>query len=344
MINIQNIYYMLAYAFQTLNKGCYANIETEKFDNVCDLFAAILAKGIGDQIKKGLIKDYILQTESISSLRGKIDISSSLKKEIMFRNRLVCVYDDFSENNYMNQILKTTSVLLINSDDVSIQRKNELKKVMLFFDNVKIIDARNIRWSSLRFHRNNATYKMLINICNFVIKGMLLTQQEGKNKLNHYMDDQRMHSLYEKFILEFYRKHYPQLRAHAAHIDWNVDDGIIEFLPLMKTDITLEYHEKTLIIDAKYYGQTMQKNIYSNSKTIHSNNIYQIFTYVKNRDVLHSGDVRGVLLYAKTDEEITPDNEYIMDGNKISVKTLDLNGDFSLIKAQLDSLVVDLVS
>jgi hypothetical protein len=32
--------------------------------------------------------------------------------------------------------------------------------------------------------------------------------------------------------------------------------------------------------------------------------------------------MRGVLLYAKTDEEITPDNDYIMSGNIISVKTV----------------------
>lgn len=42
-----------------------------------------------------------------------------------------------------------------------------------------------------------------------------------------------------------------------------------------------------------------------------------------------------MLLYAKTDEEIQPDNVYQMHGNQISVKTLDLNKDFSEIKQQL---------
>lgn len=45
-----------------------------------------------------------------------------------------------------------------------------------------------------------------------------------------------------------------------------------------------------------------------------------------------------MLLYARTDEEIQPDNEYMMSGNKISVKTLDLNRDFSEIAEQLNKI------
>ncbi len=71
--------------------------------------------------------------------------------------------------------------------------------------------------------------------------------------------------------------------------------------------------------------------------TLHSNNLYQIFTYVKNKAVSGS-EVSGMLLYARTDEEIQPDNEYMMGGNKISVKTLDLNCDFSEIAVQLNSI------
>ena len=51
--------------------------------------------------------------------------------------------------------------------------------------------------------------------------------------------------------------------------------------------------------------------------------------------------VSGMLLYAATDEAIQPDNSYQMSGNKISVKTLDLNRDFSEIAAQLNAIVAE---
>ncbi len=49
--------------------------------------------------------------------------------------------------------------------------------------------------------------------------------------------------------------------------------------------------------------------------------------------------VSGMLLYAKTDKEVLPNNTYMMSGNKISVKTLDLDCDFSEIANQLNKIV-----
>ena len=47
-----------------------------------------------------------------------------------------------------------------------------------------------------------------------------------------------------------------------------------------------------------------------------------------------------MLLYAKTDEQIVPDNTYQMSGNKISVKTLNLNCGFDEIREQLDGIII----
>mgnify|MGYP006909771983 CR=1 FL=1 len=69
---------------------------------------------------------------------------------------------------------------------------------------------------------------------------------------------------------------------------------------------------------------------------------YQIFTYVKNKEIELSAqphEVSGMLLYAKTDEAVLPNNSYKMSGNIISVKTLDLDCDFSEIANQLNKIV-----
>ena len=46
MIPVQNIYYMLAYAFQVLNENGYKDIAAEQFNNVRELCAAILTREI----------------------------------------------------------------------------------------------------------------------------------------------------------------------------------------------------------------------------------------------------------------------------------------------------------
>ena len=213
---------------------------------------------------------------------------------------------------------------------------------MLFFSNVDIIDISSVKWSAIRFQRNNQTYRMLITICQLIAEGMLVTTEQGEYKIASFVDEQRMCRLYEKFILEYYNKTFPELTVKASQIPWALDDGLGTMLPVMQSDITLSKDKNVLIIDAKYYSHTTQQQF--DKHTIHSNNLYQIFTYVKNKDMEYKDDkhtVSGMLLYAKTDEEIQPDNVYQMSGNKISVKTLDLNCDFTVMTDSLDSIVIE---
>ena len=211
---------------------------------------------------------------------------------------------------------------------------------MLFFSNVDTIDPTTIRWSAIRFQRNNNTYRMLISLCQLILEGMLLTTDSGEYKLASFVDEQRMNRLYEKFILEYYAKECPQVTTTASQIPWALDDGIGTMLPVMQSDIMLTKDDTVLIIDAKYYTHTTQTQY--DVHTLHSGNLYQIFTYVKNKDT-GFGDkphtVSGMLLYAATDEAIQPDNSYQMSGNKISVRTLDLNQEFSEIATQLNTIV-----
>jgi 5-methylcytosine-specific restriction enzyme subunit McrC len=82
----------------------------------------------------------------------------------------------------------------------------------------------------------------------------------------------------------------------------------------------------------------MARNSMFDTYTLHSHNLYQIFTYVKNMDATSPGNVSGLLLYAQTDEDIVPDFDYTICGNRISVKTLDLNTDFTNITSQLNEI------
>lgn len=338
-ILINNIYHMLSYAFQTLNQENYDDVAVESFDEMYDLLAAILAKGIGIQLKQGLYREYINLQEKLPVMRGKINMPGTIKNRLAHERVLTCDFDELSENNLFNKIIKTTVMLLLRNAKVKAEYKDDLKKKMLYFSNVDTLEPTSIKWSSIRFQRNNKTYRMLISICQLIIEGMLITTESGDYRLASFVDEQRMCRLYEKFILEYYTRHYPELTVSASQIPWSVDDGIRTMLPVMQTDIHLQQDNTVLIIDAKYYSHTTQTQF--DKHTLHSNNMYQIFTYVKNRDYefgKEEHEVSGMLLYAKTEEEIQPNNVYQMHGNQITVRTLDLNLPFSEIALQLNEI------
>lgn len=337
MIPIQNIYYMLSYAFQTLQAENYKDLAAENFHNTAELCAAILDKGIGIQLKHGLRRDYVSKSESLSTLQGKLNISESIKTQTMLKKQMICTYDEFSTNIQFNQIIKSTVLLLLKAN-ITNSRKKSLRKLLLFFSDVNEIDLHFVNWNQ-QYNRSNQNYQMLIGMCYLVYKGLLTTQNNGSTKLMDFFDGQRMCRLYEKFLLEYYRKEHPELTANASQIAWQLDDTDNQMLPRMQTDIMLSKNNNILIIDAKYYSHMTQQQY--GIHTLHSNNLYQIFTYVKNKEFElrnYEHTVSGMLLYAQTDEDIIPNNTYHMSGNQISVLALDLNQDFSKISRTLDDI------
>ena len=335
---------MLAYALKFIDKQGFCSVKAEEFDNAADLCAELLVRGVTLQLKKGLVRDYVSQQEQISNLKGRINITESIKRQSMLRNQMVCTYDEFTINTYENRIIKTVMLFLLKST-INRSIKKKIKKLLVFFDEVGELDIKTINWK-LNYSRNNQTYRILISVCYLIVKGMIQTTNDGKMRLMKAINENHMNRLYEKFILEFYRKEFPELTVNSSSIPWGLDDGFGEMLPMMISDIMISKGNKVLIIDAKYYSHNTQVNF--NVHTVHSHNMYQIFTYVKNKEydlrekALKTGntdvvEVSGMLLYAKTDDEIKPNQEYQMSGNQIGVKTLDLNQRFEEVSDVLKS-------
>lgn len=230
-------------------------------------------------------------------------------------------------------------MLLLLRGDISKPRKKEIRSILAYLSEVDDINVSRRDWQ-MTFDRANQSYQLIIGICKLVHEGLLMTQENGAKKLREFIDDQQMHKLYEKFILEYYRKEHPELSSSASQIPWALDIPNAVMLPIMQTDITISNDTDVLIIDAKYYGHTLQRKSDHSSGTIHSGNLYQIFTYVKNKALAEPDKrVSGMLLYAKTDEAVQPSERYEMSGNAIIVQTLDLSQDFASIRAQLDEIV-----
>ena len=225
------------------------------------------------------------------------------------------------------------------SSNVCRKRRTALKSLLPFFSNVQTIDPNAICWSTLTFQRSNRSYRMLMNMCNFIMEGMLLTTETGTYRMATFSDE-HMNRLFERFVLEYFRVHHKSINANAERVDWYIDHArestCIDFLPSMQTDIVLRKNGRILIIDTKYYGKILRS--VHEKESISSGNMYQIFSYVKNMDKDNTGCVSGMLLYAKTEEAVSKPIDAYFGKNRIVVKTIDLNQDFSVIKEQLDSI------
>lgn len=332
-IPIRNIYYMLSYAYKTLSLTEYKNMGSESFENVKDLYSEILAIGLPVLIRSGLLRDYICVNEKTTVIRGKIDINSSIKQNSLVNKKLVVVYDEFSEDILLNQILKATLVYLSSSTKISKIKRKKFRGFLPYFQGVSDVELNLALWKRIEYNRQNIRYQFLIDICRFLYEELLLSNGESES-YQDVQDEQKLSSLYEKFVFAFYQRE-TRYRVLRPQIPWKIDDHFSEALPVMQTDIVLQQQNKTLIIDTKFYSESMVKRFAGGTAKHKSGNLYQIFTYVNNWKVSENEEVGGMLLYAKTISDEQPNHRYNINGNKISVVALDLNQDFESIRADL---------
>lgn len=339
-IAIRNVYVMMAYAFGAMRNEGRDRIASESFDHLHDLLAEILVRGVGAEVKRGLHHDYRRNREELATVRGRIDITGTVATRSTVRGRLVCEFDEYEIDTPHNRVLKSVIILLIRSGQIATPRKGSLRRLLPYLDEVTQIAPTSIRWATLTYHRANATYRMLMGVCELIVRGLLPTESSGSTNLTSWVSDEAMSALYERFLREYYAFHHPELFPRASHVAWDYDHasavGAAQ-LPAMRTDVTLRRGGRVLIIDAKFYSQTLQSRW--GKETIHSGNLYQMLAYVKNADVDHIGTVSGLLLYARTDATAQPNLDVMIQGNRIGARNLDLDTPWELVRSELEGIL-----
>ncbi|WEV58397.1 hypothetical protein OZX67_06090 [Bifidobacterium sp. ESL0728] len=337
---IKNIYYMMTYAFKALKFKQYSKLQTEDFETIDDLMAAILAIGLSTQRKRGFEREYQPRCEWLHDIRGRIDMADTARLKMGGSNEISCVYDDLSADTYKNRILKTTARLLIDKPGVDTARRHDLKRCLIGMGDVQFADVRRVDWARLRFDRNNASYQLLMNVCRMVLERQLLTQSQGTRKMSEYDSQRQLSNLYEKFVLKYYQQRFAGeqgMTIRAKEINRRIESDEPTFLPTLQTDVTLHQGDKTLIIDTKCYGQILQAHF--NGKIYRPKHINQIQSYVLHEAYGNDDEVSGMLLYALTDNDNEHDETWRELGHRFSVRTLDLGQNFRDITAELNDIV-----
>ncbi|MDA0080878.1 5-methylcytosine-specific restriction endonuclease system specificity protein McrC [Brachyspira hyodysenteriae] len=341
-IHIKNIYYMLSYAWNVWNIIDENNEDNkkeifgdEKFDNIYNVMAYILNMFLYKLIKRGFYKGYITLGEDSSVLKGKIDFSKSVKRNTINYKKLVCSYNILSNDILFNQIIKSTLNKLINYKNIDNDILEKLIRLNHYFIKIKNINVNNSTFKLLKYNRNNMHYKIIINICKFIHKHLIVNKNSDEYSFIDFNEEKRMHMLYEKFVLNFYKMHFinnKNIKVKNKSIKWQINNN--EYIPIMKTDTMIYNKEKCLIIDTKFYKNILIKN--NDKISIRSSHLYQMFSYMSNVNKKIK-TIKGVLLYPLCYDNIN--KEYKIQDKYFAVNTLDLNSDFDIIKEQLINIV-----
>lgn len=340
-IPIKNIYYMLCYAWDRLKEKDSISVDNIEGNDLLDLFARVMISGLNYLVKRGLDRRYLCVNDDISFIRGKINFNDSIKTLQWIKCRMLCEYDDLSYNVLHNQIIKATIEQLINYKGLNDELKDGLLNSYKYFRYIDTIKLNKMTFRQVHMNRNNRYYDFLLKICETIYDNLLVDENTGQSKFKEFeRDPKQMAYLFENFVRNFYRRELNGYKVYRENISWDIteaDNIFNEYLPQMQTDISMETDTRKIIIDTKFYKDAFTYHM--DSKKLNSNNLYQLFAYLKNVEAKGGLNIKaeGILLYPLVDQQI--DYDYLVQGHKIMIRTVDLNQEWELIYRRLISIV-----
>lgn len=340
-IPIQNIYYLLCYAWDALEERNIVRIQQDKCRSYADLFARVLESGVTHLLKRGLDRGYITEEEDTSSFRGKFDVSNTIKHNCLQQARVHCRFDTLSYDVTHNRIIKKTIGRLVRCNDLDRGLRNRLLGVYRRLRDIAAIDLSPNIFGRVTLHRNNAFYGFLLHVCRLIYDCLLVDETSGEMTFRDFLrDEAAMARLFERFVYNFFYREQDIFHVKRETIDWQdvtAEEEQMPFLPKMRTDVSMVSKDRHIVLDTKYTVHTLQS--FRASETVKSSNLYQLFAYLKNLRVVEKEErqVEGILLYPTVSK--TLDLEYVIQGHRVRIATLDLNTGWSEIAQRLLGLL-----
>ncbi len=342
MIPIQNVYYLLLYAWDALEQIDTKAIAAEPQTKVLDLLAAVLNQGTDRLMRQGLHRAYLSRQETIAGIRGKLKVSATVKGDHLRRVRTVCEFDELNHDILHNQILRASLGQLLRTDGLDPRLREPVRATWHRLHEVAEIRLTDRTFRRVQLHRNNRLYRFLLDVCRLLHEYLIPNERTGQFTFRNFLrDKKRMRVLFERFIRNFFRHHAKGYESvESESLQWQDTTGSVEdraFLPRMRTDVTLRRPGSVLVVDAKYYRETLQE--YRGHATIRSAHLYQLYAYLKNiaLKTAQNAEVEGLLIYPLTTRPI--DLSVRVQGHRVRVYTLNLNQDWTQIHEDLLSLL-----
>ncbi len=340
-IPIENIYYLLSYAWNKLDESERVAVSIDDKTQLLDLFAKVLINASRILLKRGIDRNYVEHSDQIYGIKGKFEVSQTVKSTSLLSGRAICTFDEYSSNILPNQILVSTLWRLMRTKLLDHELKGNIKSLLWKFGGISRIELKSRHFSAVKLNRNNRFYGFVMDVCKLIFENTLPSEEEGSWEFSDFTRDaKQMAGLFEKFIYNFYLIEQNTFHVQRENIRWQLDpvsESDRKYIPKMETDISLTSADRKIIIDAKYYRETMTVNF--GAQKIRSGNLYQIFSYLINQrgEDIRSRRATGMLLYPTIIEEF--DLAYSFESHPIHIKTLNLNAPWKSIDLRLREIL-----
>ena len=314
-IILKNLIFLLSYTKNLdIKTNDNAKLSTEK-NPFIEILIREFATSLFEALKRLTPKRYIREEENLNYLKGKIKFSENIRYNCTNQAKFYCEYDEFSENNLLNQLFLFVSTCLYNISNNSYNKKT-LKFIINYYSNISFVRFDKFKVRKIKLTRNQKLFKKPFKLAKMFVEQTSVDL--SKNKFENITLVWDMNKLFEEFIFELIKRKIPECSPIAQKTK-RLLRSTQETKRDTKVDILIQHPQ--IIIDTKYKK-------FTDFDDITSADIYQVTTYC----LLHNYK-RAILLYPQYDKK-APDicdyqlncaeNNYRIDFCTVNLKNNDL--------------------
>ena len=253
-----------------------ANLKTTNM-TLLEIFISMFCDELDKLIKKGIKSDYIEVEENSKVLKGQLQFSQNIVKNIVHKERFYVKFDEFSEDRIENRIIKTAILFLLKKSNREVNKKR-LRHLHSFFSNIsKVHDIHNA-FSSIKLNRQIVHYEQTITWCKIFLFNESFTSVKGNSVAFALLFD--MNKVFEDYVAFCLKRDFPneKIKTQIAS-KYLLEKPKKEFQ--LKPDIY--FPDKDIIADTKW--KILDKDNTKHHFGISQADIYQMYAYGKKYDV-----------------------------------------------------------
>lgn len=312
---LKNLIYMLSYT-KKLDIKTTNNSKLSKEKNpFIEILIREYAKSLFDCLKRLTPKRYIREEDNLNYLKGKIKFTENIRYNCANQAKFYCEFDEFSENNILNQLFLFVSTCLYNISNNS-ENKKMLKFIMNYYSDIKSVRFDKFKANKIKLTRNQELFKKPFNLAKMFVEKTSVDL--SKNKFENISLVWDMNVLFEEFIFEIMKKYENEFECKlTAQRGKKLLVGDTSKKRNTFVDIMVEKNMgEKIVLDTKYKKFTTPDD-FSNT------DIFQVSTYC----LLHNAS-KAVLIYPRWNKQMPNIPSFKLNTNakdiKIDFKTVDL--------------------
>jgi len=237
------------------------------FEFVVDLFTCEARR----LITRGLLKDYVPLEENLNLVRGKILVAQTLQTNLGRKHLNYCEYSEFTADTVENQLLKLASVALLNRAYETEGLRQRLRQNVNSLARVSLRHHRPEVTDTIVFHRLNAHYKPVIDLCRFILDSCSVSGAFGDRRFYSFLVD--MNKLFEHFVTKIIFKALEGNAEISAKKQHRTALDVGAHVDVQPDLVLLTAGRPSVVLDAKYKRLETEET--------RNTDVYQVLAYCK---------------------------------------------------------------